>query len=1457
MGRTENYPMQPATAAAANLRNVSPYHPLVADTFGDWAVEAGDKVTLTKDGASYTSPVHETTLTWNGQPKLEIISNGNEERAPIDKMAAKKYNSRGSTSGIRDSSKLYTFEVNQKHLLYDVYNEEYGRLHACIEITSSAIRALMEDWYNGLFGYLEMTASHLLVQFWGIYDGLSSQLELTRSALTVQFQGLYDGLKSYTELTRSRLVMEFMSIYDGLRSDLELTRSRLKLEFNDAYNGLYSGLEMTASRLRIWFTGLYDGLNSELEMTRSRLYVHFWGLYDGLSGELEMTRSRFWLGFNGLYDGLHGELEMTRSRFGLAFDGLYDGLHGELEMTRSRFHVEFMGLYDGLRGELDLTRSRFGVAFDGLYDGLHGEMEMTRSRFSLQFDGLYDGLHGELEMTRSRLHAGFMGLYDGLRGDLSMTRSQLLVQFFGMYDGLSSELELTRSRFDIKFTGLYDGLSSEFELTRSRFSTQISDYYSGLSSRVEQTASAWSAIVDSNGDIKPAKIQASINKATGTSKIMLSADNVEIDGNLITGALEGEDIVCDSVETGGLSVGGTCTFDINAPIVGEDGGTDDYNWGDVIVNAELLTDNKTLRLTRLDGTTVDFSKAVTLSGAWDNGNFPLTINATQTNNGVTSNVGSKSVGFTNASDFYITVEKNGNPTAFGNSRKLINVPFKIVHHAGGTVGDQDRYASSLASVDATNVYNNGWDDVVLNDPDWQYPAANHDSDNTTAANSVVITASNKTDGTTRSKTIPISLTIDTINKKAKVSAGGYVRAIADIPSGSTKVSGTWSDGVYTVSADPNGQNLPIATTIGKRGESWNNNVCTVSIGYEDPINNQWIYTGKSITVTVPLTDDWSGRTHRVKINGSVVKQGIVYDGLVPTGNITKSGKTVYRDFIVYSDDGAGNADSIILQKNVGIDASNVWNDGYDQARDYSNAPTTGNTSSASMSVKTPKADRTGYDTTTYTVSVDNSYAYIKTNVNGTNVTIARTANTASNPVYYLQESWGTGNDSNKLLIGRTTSGNTTSFTHTITADATLSYNRNTHKYTATGKAKVDGSEKDSDTDTESTAQGYNDGWGDSYSEIGLNYSSDQELSGSRKNIKIYPVGKASPSADAASIISKGITVTVPYEDTYWMVSNLRNVTPDGFTKVTSNGQVYYTDNNTSGANKGLRIYMAPKITVDGIQFNTDSAHRVFFDSLPTQIWHDAYAAGAATATVVVTAGTSAITWDSTNKKFYNYGYAYVNGGSQPEATSPKQESSVVSLDTSASWSNGSKSIVVKHGSTNILSDSVSIPASSGTTWENPSGHQWRSRLTIGGAYRYSDNHEFYTLSEYNTALATVPSGYTAKSATTITDGNINASSIAVYAGHYACNMNLTLNFGDGTTRLADVSGGVIVDDIVEYGKSLGGGGSSGPTNHTGFYITVTQNAGGSKTVTCSVTYPASSSVPSFFSNGSTKQLYWY
>ena len=89
--------------------------------------------------------------------------------------------------------------------------------------------------------------------------------------------------------------------------------------------------------------------------------------------------------------------------------------------------------------------------------------------------------------------------------------------------------------------------------------------------------------------------------------------------------------------------------------------------------------------------------------------------------------------------------------------------------------------------------------------------------------------------------------------------------------------------------------------------------------------------GTTITFNkaVSLSGAWSGRRYIVTANPPQLNSpvGIVYDGLVPTGNITKSGKSVSRDYIVYSDDGEGNADSIIMQKTVTINASDVFDDG--------------------------------------------------------------------------------------------------------------------------------------------------------------------------------------------------------------------------------------------------------------------------------------------------------------------------------------------------------------------------------------------------------------------------------------------------------------------------------------------------------------------------------------------------
>lgn len=115
-----------------------------------------------------------------------------------------------------------------------------------------------------------------------------------------------------------------------------------------------------------------------------------------------------------------------------------------------------------------------------------------------------------------------------------------------------------------------------------------------------------------------------------------------------------------------------------------------------------------------------------------------------------------------------------------------------------------------------------------------------------------------------------------------------------------------------------------------------------------------------------LSGSWSGRNYTVTADPQGnTKTGIVYNGLVPTGTVSKTGKNVKKTFIVYSDDGNGDADSIIMQHEVSIDASSVYTDGWDAARAKVVPPSEG--TDTSFTVKVPSATEGEQQTYTFTI----------------------------------------------------------------------------------------------------------------------------------------------------------------------------------------------------------------------------------------------------------------------------------------------------------------------------------------------------------------------------------------------------------------------------------------------------------------------------------------------------------
>jgi len=81
--------------------------PLSADTFGDWSLEAGDVVSVSKDGTVYRTPAMQSGLHWNGASKVSISSLGDKQREPLSILSRQKY-AGGGRGGYWNSRKAFT-----------------------------------------------------------------------------------------------------------------------------------------------------------------------------------------------------------------------------------------------------------------------------------------------------------------------------------------------------------------------------------------------------------------------------------------------------------------------------------------------------------------------------------------------------------------------------------------------------------------------------------------------------------------------------------------------------------------------------------------------------------------------------------------------------------------------------------------------------------------------------------------------------------------------------------------------------------------------------------------------------------------------------------------------------------------------------------------------------------------------------------------------------------------------------------------------------------------------------------------------------------------------------------------------------------------------------------------------------------------------------------------------------
>lgn len=231
--------------------------------------------------------------------------------------------------------------------------------------------------------------------------------------------------------------------------------------------------------------------------------------------------------------------------------------------------------------------------------------------------------------------------------DLSATRynrSEEILQQAGLYidaNGVLLYADDNEKQIGSRFKVAADAITAEVQ--------RATGAEAGLKSSIKVEADKISLVVEGTGEnarIKPASIVAAIND--GESTIKISADHIQLDGNTIATYLSAIDlsvkaltvtngeINCDAINGGQIDCTGIDTNEGNVFCGAIDCDSIQSNGASLNV-ADISKSGNTLTITKVDGSTITFSKATTLSGEYggDNTGDTATYTVTATPQGNT------------------------------------------------------------------------------------------------------------------------------------------------------------------------------------------------------------------------------------------------------------------------------------------------------------------------------------------------------------------------------------------------------------------------------------------------------------------------------------------------------------------------------------------------------------------------------------------------------------------------------------------------------------------------------------------------------------------------------------------------------------------------------------------------------------------------------------------------------
>lgn len=240
------------------LNAVDGYNPLTAETYGDWAMEAGDIVRVVRGTEEYDVPIHSSTLVWRGKHRLSIDATGKKERDSIAKVSAQKYGRGGAA-------------VRSQQGMYQYFESENASMRSEMAMDFASMRIAFENDINSTRSEMRMTSESLRISFTNEINSTRSEMRMTSESLRISFTNEINSTRSEMRMTSESLRISFTNEINSTRSEMRMTSESLRIGFQNEIASTRSEFQATSESLRISFENEISSTRADIQVQANRI----------------------------------------------------------------------------------------------------------------------------------------------------------------------------------------------------------------------------------------------------------------------------------------------------------------------------------------------------------------------------------------------------------------------------------------------------------------------------------------------------------------------------------------------------------------------------------------------------------------------------------------------------------------------------------------------------------------------------------------------------------------------------------------------------------------------------------------------------------------------------------------------------------------------------------------------------------------------------------------------------------------------------------------------------------------------------------------------------------------------------------------------------------------------------------------------------------------------------------